>query len=421
MVLASPGTITLPPLHSGGQHQVFKDPTRFKVLVCGRRWGKSLLAAVWLISIAIRGGVGWWVWPSFPMAMVGWRRLMVILAPLIAAKAVTIIKGERLIIFPGGGSIQMKSAERANSLRGDGLDAVVIDEWAYIRNGASVWESDLRPALSEKMGSAMLITTPKGMDHVYEYFHLAKRNKLYSAYHFPTWTNPFIPRDEIIQAKVSIPKSIFNQEYGALFMEDAASFFMNIRRVMKAKIQHRGIEGHSYRAGLDIGRYRDRTVLSIVDMSITPKEICYMEEYSGWPFLAQKNRILTTTSRFDVDLMTIDVTGMGIGLGERIAEDADFTTTPIVYTNPLKMEMFNDLHAAYENDELLIPNYEWLMIEHQMMVPQIIPGRLAVKIDARPGFYDDGVNSCALVQRSMKEAMVTMHVDDAEEEHEYIE
>ena len=62
-------TIKLPDLHNGGQYDAFNDDVRFKVMVCGRRWGKSLLAAVALIACAAGGGTGWWVWPSFPMAM----------------------------------------------------------------------------------------------------------------------------------------------------------------------------------------------------------------------------------------------------------------------------------------------------------------------------------------------------------------
>lgn len=401
------GKILLPDLHAG-QLQVYNHASRFKLMVCGRRWGKSLLAAVMLISTALRGGVGWWVWPSFPMSMVGWRRLMVILAPLIAAKAIEIVKGERLILFPGGGSIQMKSAERANSLRGDGLDLVVIDEWAYIKHGDLVWESDLRPALAEKMGKALLITTPRGMDHVYEYYHRVQDDPQYSTWHFPTWTNPFIPELEIEMARASIRKSIFSQEYGAEFLEDAAIFFSNIDRVMTATWQEGPIDGHNYCGGLDIGRWRDKSVLSIMDMSLEPREICYMETYTELPFTSQKSRVLTTAARFDIDILNADITGMGIGLGEAIAEEANFTVEPTHYTNKSKNDMFNNLHAGFENDKLLIPDLDWLKVEYQMITPEIVPGRLTVKLNAREGFTDDGVNSNGLVNESGQAGRITL-------------
>lgn len=403
------GKIVLPDLHNGGQYQVFHHPARFKIMVCGRRWGKSLLAAVMLITTALRGGIGWWVWPSFPMAMVGWRRLMGILAPLVAAKVVTVNRQERLIIFPGGGSIQMKSAERPNSLRGEGLDLVVIDEWAYIRYGDRIWESDLRPALAEKMGKALLITTPRGMDHVYEYFHRAKKDDQYTAWHFPTWTNPFIPKLEIELARKSMRPSIFNQEYGAEFLEGAAIFFSDIGRVMRATWQEGPIDGHEYCGGLDIGRWRDRSVFSIMDLSLDTKEVCFMEVYTELPFSVQKSRVLTTAARFDIDILNADVTGMGIGLGEQIAEEAEFVVEATVYSNKSKNDMFNSLHAEFENDKLLIPDLDWLKVEYQMIMPEIVPGRLTVKLNAREGFTDDGVNSNGLVSVSGQASRISIY------------
>lgn len=396
------GVVQLPPLHGGGQLAVFNDPARFKVLVCGRRWGKSLLAATVLISIALRGGVGWWVWPSFPMSMVGWRRLLKILEPLITAKQVRVRKGERLIEFPGGGSIQMRSAERANSLRGEGLDFVVIDEWAYIKNGDEVWESDLRPALAEKMGGALLVTTPKGIDHVYTYYHKAQKDPQFSAYQFATWDNPFIPKEEIEAARKNISPEIFAQEYEGKFISGGATFFTDVERVMRAEYQHSALPGHWYGGGLDIGRYKDNTVLSIGDFFLDPAEICFVEEYHDMPFAIQKGKILTACARYGIDILTMDVTGMGYGLGERIAEEAPFTCEPETYTNPKKIAMFTDLQASYDNDELLIPDEDRYLVEHNMIIPEIVPGRLTVKLNAKAGFTDDVVNSFALLNKSRR-------------------
>ncbi len=417
------GSLKLPDLHDGGQYQAFYSKSRYKILVCGRRWGKSLLAAVALIQCAVKGGIGWWVYPSFPMAMVGWRRLLKLLAVGIALKKITVDKQERIIGFPGGGFIQMKSAERANSLRGEGLDLVVIDEWAFVRYGKRVWESDLQPALAENKGKAYLITTPNGMDHVYEYYHRAKKDDNYEAFTFPTRMNPFIPRESIEIAKNSLPKLVYSQEYEAKFLEDAAAFFVNMKRVMKAKIQHEAMPGHSYRAGLDIGRWRDNSVMSVIDISLDPMEICWVETMTEMPFRLQKKKVLTLGDRYDIDRLSIDITGGGIGLGEQIEWDADFECDHVVYSNKLKLDMFSSLQAKYEMEKLLIPDLEWLEVEHKMMIPEVSPGSLTVRLNARGGFKDDGPNSIALANRASEGARVITEIaieeDELEEEEEY--
>ena len=70
--MAATLTVKLPSLHPG-QQAVAHDPARFKVLACGRRWGKTRLGTVLCLATALRGGRAWWVAPSYKMAQVGWR------------------------------------------------------------------------------------------------------------------------------------------------------------------------------------------------------------------------------------------------------------------------------------------------------------------------------------------------------------
>lgn len=411
------GILKLPALHQG-QYEAFNHPARYKILVCGRRWGKSLLAAVALIECAVGGGIGWWVYPSFPMAMVGWRRLLKLLSVGIANGIIKIDRQERIITFPGGGMIQMKSAERANSLRGEGLDLVVIDEWAFVRYGKRVWESDLSPALAEKHGKAYLITTPNGMDHVYEYYHRAEHDDQYKAWTFPTENNPFIPKKSIEDARKSLPPDVFSQEYMANFLEDAAAFFYNLKNIMKAKIQHEAQPGHQYRAGLDIGRWNDESILSIIDYSIMPMEICWVETMTNMSFRMQRKKVLTLAGRYDIDLLSTDITGIGYGLGEAIEDDADFTCDHVHYSNKIKIDIFTSLQGAYEMEKLYIPDMEWLRVQHEMMIPEISPGSLTVRLNARGGFRDDGPNSIALAHRASQGMRITLAMSGEDEDEQ---
>jgi hypothetical protein len=407
-VLSTPVKVTLPPLHKGGQHQVYYDKARFKIVVCGRRWGKSLLVALKLIEVASKGGYCWWVWPSFPASGPGWKKLISLLEPLIAAKLVNVERGTKTFVFPSGGFIQFKSSEKPESLRGEGLDAVAIDEWAYCRNGRMIWESDLRPALAEKQGIAILITTPNGMDYAFEYFHLANDDPLYNAFQFPSWTNPFIPKAEFEAAKKSMPSDVFRQEYGAEFIEGGGLYFSDIRSVMLAETQYKPIPDHNYRAALDWGRTGDDTILGFVDLDLTPHQCCSIFQIPHARFSTQQKEILRHCSKFDPDLLVADATGLGFGPSESLEESAPFNVDLFKYTNARKVELFSNLKTAYELQEFLIPDLDWLELQHKMMIPEVKEGSLSVTINARPGFKDDGPNMLALLNRAREAPMVRL-------------
>ena len=401
-----------PDLHLGGQYQAFADPSRFKLLVCGRRWGKSLLAMVTLVVCALRGGRAWWVWPNYPMAMVGWRKMSEFLSKLIVAGKVRVDKQERMFLFPGGGFVQFKSAEKPDGLRGEGLDLIVMDELAYIKNGEKVWNSDLRPALSERMGKALLVTTPNGLDFVFEMYNLMKEEEEFATFQFPTWLSPYIPKAEIESARRLLKPNVFNQEYGAEFLENAAAFFANLDEFMTAEPLTSGQPGRRYVAGLDIGSTGDFTVLSIADVTLPTAEVVYMDRFGKMRQTQQLARILEKCARFDVEYMEADMTGLGLGLVERLQEQAPFGVEGMKYNNTNKTDMFDLLATSYEMGDMIIPKYDWLKTEHQMIRAEIIPGRRSIRIGGRSGFHDDGVNSIGLVNKARDKAPVYPVISD---------
>ena len=148
--------ITLPALHKS-QRRVVASDARFKVLACGRRWGKTRLGSALCLESALHGGRAWWVAPSYKMAAVGWRLIHELGIQIPGAE---IRKVDRMVVLPTAGTIQVRSADDPDSLRGEGLDLVVPDECGFMKEDA--WTHALRPALSDRQGKAVFISTPKG-------------------------------------------------------------------------------------------------------------------------------------------------------------------------------------------------------------------------------------------------------------------
>lgn len=216
--------ITMPTLHVG-QRQVQLSDSRFRVVCCGRRWGKTLLGMSLLFEEAmVKGGRCWWVAPSYKEALEGWRYLLTLVNQL-PRELVQVQTGELLAKFMSGGEVQIRTGREPDELRGAGLNAVVIDEAATIKEES--WALALRPALADRGGWAMFIGTPKHFNHFYEWWLRGEdpENADWASWQFPTWTNPYIPPEEIEAAQRDMEPHDFDQEFGASFTAIGGAIF----------------------------------------------------------------------------------------------------------------------------------------------------------------------------------------------------
>lgn len=168
-----------------------------------------------------RAGRCWWVAPSFPQSSMAWRELKA-LADQIPGRVVR--EDARRITLPGGGEITMKSADAPDALRGDGLDLVVLDEAAFIQE--EVWTDAIRPALSDRKGGALLISTPNGYNWFHNAFQRGQEGRAdWQSWQYPTSDNPLIDPAEIEAARDTLSSRTFAQEYEAAFVSIEGSLF----------------------------------------------------------------------------------------------------------------------------------------------------------------------------------------------------
>ena len=213
-----PFKVKLPELHSG-QLDVASSDARFKVLVAGRRWGKTRLG-VWLcIAKAMQGKRTWWVAPTYAMALEGWKEIRT----LGVDYGCVVKEYEKTLYTPTGGQVTVRSADNPDRLRGAGLDYIVLDECAYIKE--DVWKEVLRPTLTERRGGALFISSPKGYNWFSRLYDDAEKYKDWSRWQLPTSTNPFVPLEELDVARREIGSFLYSQEYEAEFVEAKGGIF----------------------------------------------------------------------------------------------------------------------------------------------------------------------------------------------------
>lgn len=229
-----PLEIKLPALHRGrdgksGQLEIAESKARFKIIICGRRWGKTTYG-VWecfKTGLQKRDALIWWVAPSYKVAMPGWVILRRIAKMIPGAQ---VKEGDRYVVLPNGTEIWAKSADDPDSLRGEGLVLVVFDEPSQIRE--RTWSEVIRPALADKLGSAIFIGTPKGKNWVYNLWQYAGVNPSWERWRKPTRDNPFIKEAEIDEIEANELPSIFKQEYEADFGASQLQVYDGFDRVI---------------------------------------------------------------------------------------------------------------------------------------------------------------------------------------------
>ena len=202
---------------SNSQDIVAKNPARFRVVVAGRRFGKTHLSIRELCYHAKDPGKDvWYVAPTYKMArQIVWRKLKNKLQDLnwVAKTNET----ELTIILINGSTIALKGADNYDSLRGVGLDFIVLDEFADIDPEA--WYETLRPTLSDKGGKALFIGTPKGIGNwAYEIYQNTQDDAAnWQSFSFTTLDGGQVPEEEVQQARKDLDERTFRQEYMATF------------------------------------------------------------------------------------------------------------------------------------------------------------------------------------------------------------
>ena len=212
------------------QVRIHANNARFRVVVAGRRWGKSLLAAkeaeVMILAPDTRG---WIVSRTYQLGDKVFREIYSDLIMKFGIETVrrnySLKGGSMYLEFPWGSSVEVKSADHPDSLLGEGLDWLIFDECAAC--AGNIWEQYLRPTLSDRQGWAIFISTPRGYNWFYDLYMRGQdvNHHDWSSWRFPTSGNVFIPGDEIEAARKTLPKGTFRQEYGAEFIIQSAQVY----------------------------------------------------------------------------------------------------------------------------------------------------------------------------------------------------
>ena len=237
-----------------GQKAVMDHPARFRIIACGRRWGKSEMCAHIALERALAdpGCTVWWVGPTYDDANdYGFDKMIPLLSPDVVAGSPKRSK-PREIAFVNGSTVSFRSAQREDSLRGAGVDLLIIDESASVPDRA--WKQELRPTLTDTQGDLVAIGTPKSGNWFYEWWNRGQSDEYpdVASWQAPSGQNPHIPPEEIEAAKAELPEPIYRQEYLAEFEAGGKRLRRDMLTFVDADEIEGNLEDFDWRVGVDL-------------------------------------------------------------------------------------------------------------------------------------------------------------------------
>ena len=197
---------------------ILRDPARFKVLACGRRWGKTYLGITYLHPRQIRPeGSSWFVAPTYRQAKrIAWPVLKKLHRAWGWNEQVQYSEVELTATLPNKHKISLMGADNEDSLRGVGLDRIVMDEYAFMKK--NVWGEVIRPMLSDLGAPALFTGTPDGLNHFYDLYERGQsKEKDWQSWQYKSIEGGYIDPAEIEAARRDIDARTFRQEYEASF------------------------------------------------------------------------------------------------------------------------------------------------------------------------------------------------------------
>lgn len=329
---------------------IFADSSHlFGVLVSPRGAGKTLLsinlALYWLLRNN-NSKLGY-VTPIFALGKEVFE--------IIVNKANELVessnKADLTIKFVNGSSIKFLSADRADSVRGFRFEYLILDEVAYIQKDSI--ENAILPTLNPNGRKCLMISTPRGKNHFYEYYLRGQEgNDDYISYKIPLTACPYVKTELVEEARKSLPREVFRAEYEAEFTDSTNDVFTSLENVCVLNGWTPYNRGTKYYAGIDVGISSDFSVITILDEA---GRVAFINRVNNLSIEAISNLFIQSLVQYSVSACYVEGNGVGLGVYELISKHIRHAKKHIT-TQDNKMTAVRQLMTDIDSGTLELPN-----------------------------------------------------------------
>jgi len=213
------------------QHKVSQSKKRFRVLISGRRFGKTYLCITEMMKYATKPLQNiWYVAPTFKMAKeICWSNLKIILNEFNWIEDIN-ETNLTIRIKKSNSVISLKSADQPDALRGTGINFLILDEFADIDK--RTWFEVLRASVADTLGDVLFTGTPRGYGNwSYEMYLKGKQDEEWESFQFTTLDGGMVDKRELEQARLDLDVRTFRQEFEGTFENYAGAVYYNFHPV----------------------------------------------------------------------------------------------------------------------------------------------------------------------------------------------
>jgi len=373
------------------------ESTSKDVVICaGRRFGKSSLCAyIALKTLLEEKKKICLVAPTYGLTgkvfdyLVGWIGIAFPNSMKIQTRPFPVIR------TTWGSRLDCKSAENPEQILGESYDLTIIDECSRISE--KVFNIYIFPTTHRAMARTIFISTPFGKNWFYKKYTRAQEEG--GAFHFTSLDGVEVDQKTWELAKSSLPSDIFQQEYEAAFLADAARVFRNFEQCVQDCLSEPK-PNHRYVMGLDVAQFNDFTVLTILDKDT--HDVVFWDRFHKIPYTLQKQRIVNAARKYGAQI-TIDAMNVGAALADDLRAEglfvSDFkavgTISKDVEMKGNKQRAIEKLTSFFEERNIQIPP-EPILIGELDAFGYNLTKEGNLKYGAPEGLHDDCVSSLYL-------------------------
>lgn len=371
------------------QRQLHDCDKRFRIVTSGRRFGKTLACVNEIIKYAWENPatLSWWVSPSYKQSRIAFR-MATTKMPGVILKAT---QNPMEIVLLNASIIQFNSTDQHENLRGEGVNFLVVDEAANVDD--NVWNDVLRPTLSDTLGKAIIISTPKGIGNwFYRLWAMGQDDDHsdYSSFCFPTSANPYISDAELEEVKKTLPQDVFRQEYLAEFIEDGGSVFRNVTSCIKGELKEPDPE-KEYILGVDVAKHTDYTAMVVIDPE--DNHVVHFERFNRIDYSIQVKKLESLARKYKAKVI-MDSTGVGDPILEQV-KLLGLNVEGFQFTNTSKQQLVEHLAVQIEQQQVTFPDIK-VLVNELISYQYEITRAGNIKYSAPSSLHDDAVIALAL-------------------------
>lgn len=373
------------------QLEVLNSRARFRGMLCGRRVGKSyLLATLSMYHLLSRPNANILYGTSKSIQTHAyWRTLTTMLRPMIQTGVIRITASPKRMYY-GNSELLAHTASEGDTLRGDGLTLLLLDEANYIP--AQSWDA-LLPSIADSGGRVLLATTPLAGAWVNMAYleYQQSQNPLWAWWNMPSHANPYLDPDELELLKANMTDAAYREEILAEVLAGMGGVFTRINEAAINSPLSKPAPNRRYVFGIDWGEQQDFTVVVVMDMG--SREMVHIARFNRMGWDAQRQRIQALYETWKPTIIISEASSGGVVLNQDLAALGlpiyAFNTTGIS-----KPQIVNSLALAFDKAEIKVLNDPVLTSE--LMTFQAFRTQAGnVQYRATAGAHDDCVMALA--------------------------